>query len=580
MKKREGRLSTKIIMSFMIAMVFIVAATTFILFQNTKVTVEKTIANFSIHTAKTVATGLDTSSFEAFLQNKTETEDYWRIREQLGDYQQKSGAAYVYIMQEKDNKVYILVDSSAKEAEDAAEIGAPTTGTSFEDISPVLKGEYNATDIINDPIYGKYLSAFAPIKNEKNEIIGILGVDISADNVNDIQENVIIHSLPLYLSILLVLMGVTAVILFFFTRARLAPLEVISKTAMEIQDGHLGRAEQLMSTLQIKGNDEIRHVANSFKEMTERIKTLIAHIADVSSHLMQTSEQLTSEVESAKGANERNSHRMSSIASGSQSNLHQLEESVRAMEEMSVGIQKIADSSTGVSESSNEVTSTIQSGNENISTLIKEIKAVETSIMDTATHLNTMVKEADEISKITKLITEISEQTNLLALNAAIEASRAGEHGRGFSVVAEEVRILAEKSKASAKEISKHIHTFTQVTESIMTEMDDSMQKAQRGTEAVTQAGEVFSQILQSVQTVNEEIFEVSAVTEELSAGSEEMFASLENFAHMTKQAVEDTVDAEHASKEQLENMNKMEDTTIILRDLAQKLEQAVAVFK
>lgn len=580
MKQKARMLSTKLILSLMASMVFILIVTAFILFQNTKVTVEKTIANFSINTAKNITTGLDTDTFEKFLANMTESEDYWRLREQLHDYQVKSGAAYVYILQENGKKISILVDSSAKGAEDAAEIGAPTTGTGYGDIEPVLKGDYNATDIINDPQYGRYLSTFAPIKNKDNQIIGILGVDIMAEDVGIIQKNVVATSLPLYLSILLALVAFTGFMLLLYTRKRLAPLSIISKTAKEIQEGNLTEAEQLINNLKVKGNDEINQVAESFKDMTKKINGLLSHIVDVSNHLMQTSEQLSMDVEITKESNQNNVIKISGIASGSQSNLQQLEESVRAMEEMSTGIQKIADSSTGVSESSNHVTETVQSGNQEITGLIKEIQDVESSIIETANNVKSMVSQVNEISKMTKVITEISEQTNLLALNAAIEATRAGEHGRGFSVVAEEVRVLAEKSKSSAKEITRHIHDFMNVTHTVMSEMDTSMVKASKGTEAVKHTGEVFNQILLSVQRVNEEIHEVSAVTEQLSAGSEEMFASLEHFADITKKTVEDTLEVDNASKAELEKMDNMAETTLLLKELAVKLEESVSIFR
>ncbi|WP_066296420.1 methyl-accepting chemotaxis protein [Bacillus sp. FJAT-29937] len=580
MKPRERKLSTKIIFSILASMVFILVAATLILFQNTKVTVEKTIANFSINTAKTVSSGVDTSTLEKFLDNPTESEDYWKLREQLGDYQLKTGAAYVYILQENSKNISILVDSSAKDAEDAAEIGAPTTGTSFEDIEPTLNGDYNSTDIVNDPQYGKYLSAFAPINNKDNQVIGILGVDIMAEDIGVIQDNVISNSMPLYLTILLALVAFTGIVMFLFIRKRLAPLSIISKTAREIQDGNLDQAEQLINSLKVKGHDEIRQVADSFKDMTQKINLLITHIVNISNHLLQASEQLSKDVHSSKRSNENNVIKISTIASGSKSNLQQLEESVRAMEEMSVGIQKIADSSTGVSESSNHVTDTVQSENQEISALIKEIQEVESSIIGTANNLNSMISQVDEISKITKVITEISEQTNLLALNAAIEASRAGEHGRGFSVVAEEVRVLAEKSKTSAKEISRHISDFTNVTQNVITEMNSSIVKASNGTESVKHTGKVFAEILHSVQKVNEEILEVSAVTEQLSAGSEEMFASLENFANITKQTVEDTIEVDRASKEEMEKINNLEETTLLLKEFAANLEESISIFK
>ncbi|MED0665560.1 methyl-accepting chemotaxis protein [Bacillus badius] len=580
MRSREGKLSTKITLPLLAAMLLILIVTTIILFKNTKMTVEQTISNFSINTAKNIAAGLDTDTFEQFLNSPSESAEYWKLREQLGDYQTKTGAAYVYILNEKNKEITILVDGSAKEAEDAAEIGAPTTGTSFADVEPAIKGGYSSTGIVDDPEYGKYLSAFAPIKNKNNEIIGLLGVDIMAEDVGAIQNNVISQSLPVYLAVLLLLIAGSSVLLFFYTKKRLAPLSVISKTAREIQDGDLEKAEQLIDSLAVKGNDEIKHVADSFQSMTHRIKTLLAHIADISDHLVQTSDQLASDVHSAKGSNQNIFVKIDHIADGSRTNLQQSEESVTAMEEMAIGIQRIADSSASVSESSNDVTKTVEQSDEDISKVIAEIQEVESSITETANKLRSMIGQVEEISQITKVITDISNQTNLLALNAAIEATRAGEHGKGFAVVAEEVRKLAEKSRFSAEEISRLITGFTAITRTVIVEMNESTAKAHKGTEAVEHTGKVFNGILDSVQKVNEEIQEVSAVTEQLSAGSEEIFASLEQFSQITKQTANDTIDVADASKEELAQMDKIEETTKLLKQFAEQLEQSIAVFK
>ncbi|WP_449727744.1 methyl-accepting chemotaxis protein [Bacillus lumedeiriae] len=314
--------------------------------------------------------------------------------------------------------------------------------------------------------------------------------------------------------------------------------------------------------------------------MTHRIRRLISGIVDISHHLIQTSEQLAGDVHTARNSNQQSARKIDYIADSSKSNLQQLEESIQAMEEMAIGIQKIADSSGSVSESSNDVTQTVELSERDITYVISEIQGVESSITATASKLESMVGQVDEISQMTKVITEISNQTNLLSLNAAIEATRAGEHGKGFAVVAEEVRKLAEESKCSAQEISRLMSDFTGVTQEVIADMNESTLKAHKGTEAVMHTGKVFTRILDSVQKVNEEIQEVSAVTEQLSAGAEEIFASLEQFSEITKQTAKDTIDVAGASKKELVQMDKMEETTIILKEFAEKLEESVAVFK
>ncbi|CAH0345299.1 methyl-accepting chemotaxis protein [Bacillus sp. CECT 9360] len=581
MRKREIKLSTKIVMALLIAMLFILLLNVFILFFNTKTSVEQSISNFSINQAKNVAETFDSRKYEKFLEDQTESSDYWSLREQLNDFRVKTGAAYVYTLAvNEDKELSILVDGFPRGYEDASSIGSPTTATKYEDIEDAVKGDFSSTDIVDDPEFGSYLSAFAPIKDSDGKVIGVMGVDIMADDVSEIESIVVADNLPIFIGLILVVMIFFSAVLLFYIRKRLKPLSTITETAKKIEAGNIGEAEQMINNLTIKENDEIKHVTESFKNMTSRIRVMITNIVEISHHLSKTSEELNEHVSSVRSTNNSVTTMISSIAAGSDSQMRQSEESVKAMEEMAVGIQRIADSSSAVSETSTDATGTVAQSEEELAAVIDEIQDVEASITKTASRLETMVSGVDEISEITKVIAEISDQTNLLALNAAIEAARAGEQGKGFAVVAEEVRRLAEQTKTSAEKISQLIGNFNSVTQNVLLEMTESTEKAQKGTNSIKQTGEMFNSILQSVQKVNEEIQEVSAVTEQMSAGSEEVFASLEQFANITKQTAGNTVAVAKESKEELSRMDKMEETTHQLKEFAEKLDESVSMFK
>ena len=171
-------------------------------------------------------------------------------------------------------------------------------------------------------------------------------------------------------------------------------------------------------------------------------------------------------------------------------------------------------------------------------------------------------------------------RTNLLALNANIEASRAGEHGRGFAVVANEVRKLAEQSKDSAKGIAGMIQEIQDFTADTVQAMREGAQEAARGIQAIQKSGDVFGEILSSVQNVAEQIEDVSAASEQMAAGSEEISASIEEMARIAQDSAKITRIVASASEEQKGSVVSVTASSYALSQMAFELRGLVEKFK
>lgn len=353
------------------------------------------------------------------------------------------------------------------------------------------------------------------------------------------------------------------------------PLKVVSQRMERLAQGDLS-----VERVTYVGRDEVGKLGVAFNDLVVNLRSLIEQVKVAGEQVAASSAELSANAEQSAQATERSMGSVQQIASSAEVQTLRTQESVRVMEEMSTAIQRIADTAGAVSESSIQAADEAQQGNTHIQSAIEQMESIATSVNQAAQLVQELGVRSQAIGQIVDVITGIASQTNLLALNAAIEAARAGEHGRGFAVVADEVRKLAELSDESAREIARLIAEIQQETTHVVTVMNDGTVEAQKGTAVVLEAGETFHRIVASSQLVAEQIQEVSAATEQMSASVQQVASSMDEMNNLAAEAANHTQHVSSHANEQLESVKEIARSSADLNELAQDLQESIQQFK
>lgn len=352
------------------------------------------------------------------------------------------------------------------------------------------------------------------------------------------------------------------------------PLRSLSEKLQFMSQG------DLTQTLQVRNRDEFGVMASHFNEMTHKLREMFGLVADLSMTVGATSEELTANAEQTGKAAETIAVSIGRVAEGAQNQNDYAIDSSRAMNELTVGVQRIADSSSSVSVSADEVTDQTKRGSTQLQLAVSQMEELKQSVDETSTAIERLGERSAQISGIIGLITNISKQTNLLALNAAIEASRAGEHGRGFAVVASEIRMLADQSKQAAGQVAELVEDVVKDTNMASQAMAIGNEQVRLGVQSVSDSELLFTSILTEMTQVSEQIQEVSAAAQQMSASTEQITVSVTQLADLAGEASADSQNVAAASEEQLASMEEISASAEALSSMVQEMLEKLAYFK
>ncbi|GED68792.1 hypothetical protein BRE01_24940 [Brevibacillus reuszeri] len=537
-------LATRVVALVALIVALMMAINIFMINYNSTTTVEQTLSRSSIGTALTIAEGVDTEAYARFLANPQEGEAYWAIRNNLLDYTVKTGALYVYILQNDNGQVKIMVDGMEKGAEGAASIGQATTTTTSADIAPALQGETNSTSIVKDPEFGDYLSSFAPLKDKSGQVIGVLGVDTSADKVGLISERVLGSTMPRIIIAMIVVTLLALLAVYFTVKKMLKPLSIVEAASTRIAAGDLTSTQIAVSNK----NDEIGRIVVAFGEMTTQLRHIIGGVKETTERIDKMSSSIREGATSVREQNKNVVVASQEIALGNEQTATAMETTVVTVQEFLgelAQLNRAIDEMDGIS---NQVSDIGQGSYKVLQAFLADGTETNKQFHDVQQTMRMLEEKSSRINDVIETIQQIAGQTNLLALNAAIESARAGEAGRGFAVVADEVRKLAEQTGAatlviqeSIQDIQHQVKLATDKTTATLDRYNAGTERLDSVTQGITALSDMTDKLKASLanvisnveamqngqQKVNESVLTVTAISEQTAAATEEVSATI-----------------------------------------------------
>ncbi|WP_448524331.1 methyl-accepting chemotaxis protein [Pseudothermotoga sp.] len=343
---------------------------------------------------------------------------------------------------------------------------------------------------------------------------------------------------------------------------------------------HKFAAGDLTVEFEFNSKDEIGNIAESLREMKQSLRGSMSQIREDSSNASKMSQSLASTAQELSASIEEISAKLDQMNKSAQNTSASIQEVTSGVEEVAASAQNVSKSSQNLTEKAVSVKSAADKGEQAVKMITGMIAQMRESVVKTQQTVTELTERAKNIVEIVNTINSIAEQTNLLALNAAIEAARAGEAGRGFAVVADEIRKLAEESKKATSKIGQILSSIQQGALNAYEETNRTVDRVAQVSDQAVAVGNELTNILKEVKEISQMIENLAASAQEMSAAAEEMSSAMATATKSVTEIASGVSEIDTAMKDQTKGTSQLSSMAEQLTQIAQRLAEIVSSFK
>jgi len=408
----------------------------------------------------------------------------------------------------------------------APTISSPTEQGLYDDLTKAMNNYITAQDRLRQASKSKQEDSIAgmlnrDLKTYSDQMSPLLvklielnrkGADAAvADSQNDYAS-----ARNLIIIVLVLVAALTVLLAILLTRSIVRPLNAAVKVAEDVANSDLSK------TVLVDGNDEVTRLQQALSTMQGNLRSTVQQISGSATQLASAAEELNAVTEEG--------------SRGMQQQNNEIDMAATAVNEMTAAVEEVATNAVTTSEASQQSTAAAQQGQQRVSETVNAITQMNQDVAATSEQVRQLAGQTRDIGKVLEVIRAIAEQTNLLALNAAIEAARAGEAGRGFAVVADEVRALAHRTQQSTQEIETMVSGIQQGSSQAVNSMENSSNRAQSTLDVARSAGDALAEITRSIGEISQRNLVIASAAEEQAQVAREVDRNLVNIRDLSMQ--------------------------------------------